>query len=182
MTLASMLLRSAGFFFFLCALIPAWAQEKAWEKEWAEILAAAKKEGKLVLASSADPVLRKEIIPRFTARFGIAIEFLPVQGSAGMARLRTERQAGVYSVDAWLAGVSSAIAAHVEKMLDPLRPLLILPDVVEPSKWKQGKLWFTDPEQQYILRAFSTVVSPVAINTAYVAPEEVRAFKDLLNP
>jgi len=182
MTLESMLLRSAGFFFLLCTLVPAWGQEKAWEKEWNEVLLAAKKEGKLVLASSADPVLRKEIIPRFTARYGIAVEFLPVQGNAGFVRLRTERQAGVYSVDAWLAGVSSAIAAHMEKMLDPLRPRLILPDVVEPSKWKKGKLWFTDPEQQYILRAFSTVVSPVAINTAHVAPEEVRAFKDLLNP
>ena len=163
-------------------VIPAWGQDKSWEKTWHEVLAGAKKEARLVLASSADPVLRKEILPQFTARFGIDVEFLAVQGNTGMARLRTEREAGVYSVDVWLAGLGSAITAHVEKMLEPFRPRLILPEVVDPSKWKKGKLWFTDPEQQYILRAFSTVVSPVSINTAYVSPEEIRSFKDLLNP
>src|SRR5262245_65410794 len=70
----------------------------------------------------------------------------------------------------------------MDKIVKPFRPGLILPNVVDTSKWKKGKLWFTDPEQQYILRAFSTVVSPVSINTAYVAPEEIRSFKDLLNP
>jgi iron(III) transport system substrate-binding protein len=182
MVTARSLARLPGFLLLLLAAASAWGQQKSWETEWNELLAAAKKEGKLVLASSADPVLRKEIIPRFTARFGIAVEFLAVQGNAGIARFRTERQAGVYSVDAWLAGVSSAIVAHLEKMLDPLKPQLILPDVVEPSKWKKGKLWFVDPEQQYVLRTFSTVVSPVSINAAYVGPEEIRSFKDLLNP
>ena len=35
---------------------------------------AAKKEGKVVVAGSPDPVMRNDMIPKFTARFGIAVE------------------------------------------------------------------------------------------------------------
>ena len=43
------------------------------------------------------------------------------------------------------------------KMLDPLKPVLILPEVVDPAKWKRGKLWFMDPEEKYILRLYNYV-------------------------
>jgi len=158
-------------------------QDKATEKDWNEIVAAAKKEGKLVLATSADPVVRTEIIPRFTARFGISVDFLAARDGDSLVKFRAERHAGIYSVDVWLSNVAYAITQlQSDKMLDPLRPLLILPEVVDAAKWKKGKLWFLDPEQRYVLRAFSTIVSPIAINTEYVKPEEIRSFKDLLNP
>src|SRR3954470_19312365 len=76
------------------------AQDKAWE----QTLAAAKKEGSVVVVGSPDPVMRSDIIPKFTARYGIPVEFLAGRSSEMAQRLRTERGAGIYSVDVFLSG------------------------------------------------------------------------------
>lgn len=182
--------RSVGFSLLavLCLLSTlmtsaAGGQEKNWEKEWNQILAAAKKEGAVVVAGSPDPVMRNEIIPKFMSRFGIPIEFVAGRSSQIAARLRTERSAGIYSVDVFLSGPdTTANILYGEKMIDPLKPLLILPEVIDPSKWRRGKPWFIDPEEKYVLRPFSSVASLLFINTDSVKPAEMRAAKNLLNP
>ena len=162
---------------------PAWSQDKGWEKEWNETLAAAKKEGRVVVAGSPDPVMRNEIIPKFTSRFAIPIEFLAGRSSEMATRVRTERSARIYSIDVFLSGPdTTANVLYGEKMVDPLKPLLFLPEVVDPSKWKRGKPWFVDPEERYVLRPFSSVASLLFINTDHVKPAEIRSAKDLLNP
>ena len=60
----------------------AWAQPRSPEKyDWNEVIVAAKKEGKVVVAGSPDPVMRNEVIPKFTARTGIALEFIAGRSS-----------------------------------------------------------------------------------------------------
>lgn len=155
------------------------AQDKGWE----QTLAAAKKEGSVVVVGSPDPVMRSDIIPKFTARYGIPVEFLAGRSSEIALRLRTERGAGIYSVDLFLSGPdTTATVYYPEKMLDPLKPLLVLPEVADPGKWKKGKPWFVDPEERYVLRPFSSVSSLLFINTEFVKPSEIRSAKDLLNP
>lgn len=167
----------------LSIALPVGAQQKNWEKEWSEILAAAKKEGKVVVAGSPDPVMRNELIPKFTARHGIAVEFIAGRSSQMAARVRTERGSGIYSIDVYLSGPdTTANVLYGENMIDPLKPLLILPEVVDGSKWKKGRPWFIDPEERFVLRPFSSVASLLFINTDYVKPEEMRSAKDLLNP
>ena len=162
---------------------PVWAQEKGWEKEWNEILRAAKKEGRVIIQGSPDPVMRKEVIPKFTARFGIPVEFLAGRSSHMAAKVRTERRAGIYTMDVFMSGIGTASRIlYPEKLINPLKTLLILPEVVDPSKWKKGKPWFVDPEEKYVLRLFHNVAGSFFINTDYVKPEEVRSAKDFLNP
>src|SRR5712672_2543016 len=106
------------------------AQPAAGDKEWQEILNAAKKEGKVVVVGSPDPVMRNEIIPKFTGRFGIPVEFVAGQSSQIAARVRTERLSRIYSVYVFMSGASTTInVLYAEKMLDPVKPLLILPEV-----------------------------------------------------
>ena len=59
--------------FLMMAFDPAYAQQKAWEKEWNDAMAGAKKEGKIVVATSPDPVMR-EIAAKFKARFGVTLD------------------------------------------------------------------------------------------------------------
>ena len=80
------------------------AQTKASGKEWAAIVEAAKKEGKVVVAGSPDPVMRNDVIPKFTARFGIPIEFIAGRSSQIVSRVETERASGIFSIDLYLAG------------------------------------------------------------------------------
>jgi iron(III) transport system substrate-binding protein len=159
------------------------AQTSDWQKTWNETQAAARTEGKVVVVGSPDPVMRNDIIPRFTARFGISVEF--IAGSSGqlVGRLRTERSSGIYSIDAFMSGASTTVnVLYAEKMIDALKPLLILPEVTDGASWRRGKPWFVDPEEQYVLMLFSRIDSLLFINTAFVKPEEMRAAKDLLNP
>jgi iron(III) transport system substrate-binding protein len=154
-----------------------------WEAEWKRTLESAKKEGTVVVAGSPDPVMRNEIIPKFTARFGIPVQYIAGGANQIAARLGTERNAKLYSTDIFMAGMNTAAnILYPNKMLDPLKPALILPEVVESSRWRKGKLWFQDPEERYVLRAFSSIASLFHINRDHVKPGELRASKDLLNP
>jgi iron(III) transport system substrate-binding protein len=159
------------------------AQNADWQKTWDDTLAAAKKEGKVVVVGSPDPVMRNEIIPKFTAKFGIQVEF--IAGSSGQiaGRVRTERSSGIYSVDVYLSGAStSMLVLYKEKLIDPLKPMMILPEVTDSSNWKRGKPLFADPEGEYLLELFSSVDATIFVNTDYVKPEELKSVNDLLNP
>ena len=159
------------------------AQSADWQKSWDATLAAAKREGKVVVVGSPHPEMRNEVIPRFTARFGIPVDFIAGKSGENVERVRIERGSGIYSTDAFMVGASTALnALYAEKMIDPLAPLLLTPEVTDSSKWKSGKPPFIDPEGRYILRPFSTIDTLVFINTDYVKPEEMRSVEDLLNP
>jgi iron(III) transport system substrate-binding protein len=159
------------------------AQTRGWEKEWNQTLAAVKREGKVVLAAAPDPLLRQALPAGFTARFGIPVEYLAGRSSEMSARLRAERQAGQFTLDVVTAGIQTmATILYREKMLDPLKPILMLPEVTDPAKWKKGKLWFIDPEEKYILRLFNSASSLFHINTRFVKPEELKSVRDLLHP
>jgi iron(III) transport system substrate-binding protein len=166
------------------ALAPAArAQTADWQKTWDETLAAAKKEGKVVVFGQPSPAMRNEIAPAFTARFGIPVELIVGQTSQLIGKVRTERASGIYAVDVFLSNGSTSVnVQYPEKMLDPLRPLLLLPEVTDGSKWKRGEPYFADPEKQYLLILFTSVDSLLFINTDYVKPEEMRSVNDLLNP
>ncbi len=170
-------------FLFTFASIRLALAQQSWEKEWKETLAAAKKEGKVVVATNPSTEMRLSIGSRFKARFGIPVEFIAGRTSQTAARLRTERRARVYTVDVAIGGAGTmSRTLYPEKMIDPLKPVLILPEVVDPSKWKTGGLWFIDPEKRFCLRLLYYVGSAIFVNTDYVKIEEFKSIKELLNP
>jgi ABC-type Fe3+ transport system substrate-binding protein len=150
---------------------------------WNQLIAAAQREGRVVVLGPPDPQVRKMLPEVFKARFGIAMEYLGGRGSEPVAKLRTERAAGHYTVDAAIGGIESmAMTYHREAMLVPLRPELMLSEVVDGSKWKTGALWFSDPEQQYVLRLSNSISPMIYINTDHVKPAELRSVRDVLDP
>jgi ABC-type uncharacterized transport system YnjBCD substrate-binding protein len=74
------------------------------QKNWEETLAVARKEGKVVVAGPPDTQVRQQLPAAFEARFGIRMEYLTGRGSDQSTKLRREREAGIYTVDAVLAG------------------------------------------------------------------------------
>jgi iron(III) transport system substrate-binding protein len=160
------------------------AQTADWKKTWDDALAAAKKEGKVTVVGSPDPVMRNEVIPAFERRFpGIKVDYLAGRSADIVERVKLERGSGIFSVDAYLSGPDTQYnVLHAEKLIDPLRQYLILPEVTEGKNWKTGKLWFMDKDGAYVLRLFNSVDSILFINTDFVKPEEVKKAADLLNP
>jgi iron(III) transport system substrate-binding protein len=159
------------------------AENGGWKQSWEETVAAAKQEGKVVVSGPPSTELRKVLPAAFKARYGITVDYFGGRSTETATRMRAERQAGIHSVDVIFAGIQSmALTFHREKMLQPLKPALQLPEVVDGSKWKKGSLWFADPDEQYILRLSNTVTTMFHVNTSEVKPGEIRSVKDMLNP
>jgi iron(III) transport system substrate-binding protein len=177
------LAKLAALFLLVAFVSAAQAQPAGWQKTWDATLAAARKEGNVIILGSPDPVMRNEIIPKFTARYGISVSYIAGASSQLVGRVGVERASGIYSVDVFMAGNDTTVnVLYPAKMIDPLKPLMVLPEVTDGNKWKSGKLWFMDPEEQYALRLFSNVTGMIFINTDYVKPEEMLSVQDLLNP
>lgn len=163
----------------ICWTLPAQGADQAWD----QLVAAARTEGKVVVVGPPDADVRRELPKAFKKRFDIDLEYIGGRGRSSAARIATERAAGHYTADAVIAGLSTlAIVYYREKMLDPLKPALVLPEVLNGSKWKRGGLWFVDPEKNYVLRISNNVQRSFYINTAKVKADEIRSIKDLVDP
>jgi iron(III) transport system substrate-binding protein len=159
------------------------AQDLAGKKSWDQMLAAARNEGKVIVSGPPSPELRQSLPKAFKERYGITLEYVGGRSNETAAKLRAERQAGAVSMDVMVGGIQTmATMMYREKMLDPLKPALVMPEVVDGSKWKLGKLWFSDPDQTYVLRLFNTLGTPLHINTNGVKLGELRSARDLLDP
>ena len=95
------------------------------QPSWDEVLAAARNEGKVVVVGPPTAEMRQRLPASFKARYGITVEYIGGRSNDLAARLRAERNAGVYSVDAVLSGIDSISSFfYKEKMLDALRPAI----------------------------------------------------------
>src|ERR687885_39917 len=145
--------------------------------DWDALVAAARKEGKVVVSGPPDPGASTRIPEAFRQRFGIEVEYLAGNSSQLAARIQGERAAGQYTMDVSLSGSDTVYGTFLPNgWLEPLRPNLVLPEVVDGSNWRTGEPWFRDPEKRMVMQVFNTV-SPflLTINTAFISPEE---FKD----
>jgi iron(III) transport system substrate-binding protein len=168
---------------FLLFASDAMAQSPDWKTSWDETLAAARREGKVVVSGPPSQLLRQALPARFKERFGITLDYLGGRSADMAVKLRAERRAGINTVDVMVSGIQTmATILHREQMLDPLRPALMLPEVTDGSKWKKGKLWFSDPEDQYVLRLCNTLTSTLEINTREVKLDDLRSVRNLLDP
>jgi iron(III) transport system substrate-binding protein len=166
-----------------CFVFPARAQDANWEQEWNRVLTLAKKEGRVVVSGPPNPAARTEIPAKFKERFGITVEYVGGGSSTLASRLKLEHQAGLSTIDVFLSGATTpATVLYPEKMIDPIRSILLLPEVVQPSKWKKGKLWFMEPDDKYILRLFDTVREIMHINTEVVKTANFKSIQDLIDP
>ncbi|MGH7768469.1 MAG: ABC transporter substrate-binding protein [Candidatus Binatia bacterium] len=159
------------------------AQEKDGDKALVDLLAAARKEGKVVVKAPPNPEARVEIPAKFRERFGITVEYVAGRSSEQAAKLRAEREAGLYTTDVLLGGIQTlSTVFYREGMLDRLKPMLTWPEVIDAARWKNGALPFADPDGAYVLRLFSYVDPLFYINTQHVTREELTSTRDLLHP
>jgi len=155
---------------------------QGWEVEWRGTLEAAKREGQIVIYGSSDYDL---LFAQFQKKYPeIKVVSVIATGREVAQRMITERRAGKYLADLYLDGASTAYSIlYKGKLLDPIRPHLLLPEVLDASKWwMEGKYNYSDEERQFIF-SFNGELQPYfAYNTRLVDPKEIRSYSDLLNP
>ena len=133
---------------------------------WDETLAAAQKEGKLVvvLGGSASRNYRP-VFKFFEDKFGIRTVVSTGSGRGQANRLLAERGARRYEVDIIMTGGTTGNARLIPNGVpDPIGPELFLPEVLDKSLWYNGRHYYSDPEEKYIF-SFSggADMSPVAM-------------------
>lgn len=153
------------------------------ESDWQKLVDAAKKEGVLSLYTIAGPETRIDIAKAFKDKFGINTEFVSGRGGELAEKLLTERRAGLYLADITIGGGTTPITQlKPEGVLSSVKQTFILPEVLDLTKWFQGKHWWVDKEGTYVL-GFTLFTSPyVLINTDLVKEEELKSYRGLLNP
>jgi hypothetical protein len=96
-------------------------QAQGWEQARTRLVAAAQREGKVVILAPPDTQVRQALPAAFKARYGVSVDYLGGRSSESAAKMRAERDAGVYTVDVALAGIQTmATIFYREKMLVPL--------------------------------------------------------------
>ncbi len=150
--------------------------------EWEKLVAAAKKEGELQLVGPRGAERRQAITETFTKKYGVTVEYLGVGGFELPPRVQRERQVGVYLWDVFVVGTTTLLKGLKPiGALDPIEPALILPEVKEPKHWLGGELPFFDANRLG-LSLQQRAGQYLFVNTSLVGAEELRSWRDLLNP
>lgn len=154
-----------------------------WEQKWESVLAEAKKEGSVRVYSIWRPENRLALSQAFKEKYGIEVEFAPFgRGPEVLARVQAEKRAGLYLADAFGAGNPSLVATFKpEGVLGPIKPLLILPEVLDVNAWQGKKLPFTD-QDGLALSMVAIALKTVLYNTEMIKEGEITVYKDLLKP
>ena len=151
--------------------------------EWEKTLAAAKKEGEISFYGSEG---YEKIFEVFQKRYPeIKVKSNTTRrGSEHGQAVMTERRAGQYLVDLFINGVVTPNTVFYKaNILEPIRPQLLLPEVVDESKWWGGKHHYADPEGKYIFVFQGSVHGGEnAYNTKLVNPKEFKSYWDFLDP
>jgi len=154
----------------------------AWRTEWEKTVKAAEEEGALVIymTQSLEPVFRDSFQKKFPK---IKVTLATGRGPEISQRIMSERRAEKFAVDLYISGSTSPRIFHRAKMLEPVKPLLLLPEVVDASGWYEGKHHYNDPENRYIFVFEGTPRSgDITFNTKVVNAAEIKSYWDLLNP
>jgi iron(III) transport system substrate-binding protein len=155
---------------------------RAWQVEWEKTVKAAEEEGALAIymTQAFEPVFRDAFQKKFPK---IKVTLATGRGPELSQRVMSERRAEKFVVDLYISGnISPLTVFHRAKILEPVKPLLLLPEVVDTSGWYEGKHHYDDPEGRYIFVFEGTPRSgEITYNTKVVNPSEIKSYWDLLS-
>ena len=155
----------------------------AWQAEWEKIVRAAKKEGQVTVYvhSTYAPALESGAFQKMFP--GIKLVLVSGVELQLERRFMAERRAGKSLADVFMVGVLRSYDFYQAKLLEPIKAALVLPEVVDESKWWQKTHHYADPEKAYLFRYVgSAQLGQIHYNTRLVNPKEFNSFWDFLNP
>ena len=148
-------------------------------EKWAEVLAAAQREGHVVVMGRPD--LAKPYAEGFQRDTGITLDYLGGEGREQVSRLARELRAGAVTIDLLFGGATTLAMAHQGQLAD-LPTQLLLPGVTEGRNWVDGHLKWMDKTQRYMVIASEYIHGWPVLNSDRVQPGMVTRWQDLLKP
>jgi iron(III) transport system substrate-binding protein len=153
------------------------------EAEWGKLVEAAKKEGKVsIFLYQRDNV--EAAVKSFEKRYPeIQVVTAATPAAETGPRIMAERRAGKFLWDICICGPTTPYAVlYVAKALDPIKPALMLPEVVDQAKWWNGTHHYMDPEGSTIFVFLGSVDMPnLFYNKNLVDPKEFKSYWDMIH-
>lgn len=150
--------------------------------EWEKAVEAAKKEGQLTIYHWGSPLILEAGIFQ-KAYPEIKLTTVTGIGTQLMQRIMAERRGEKFIPDIYIAGIATMTVLNQAKTFDPIKPALMLPEVIDESKWWKGKHLYGDAERTNIVTfAKNPDYGSIAIDTKLVDPKEFRSYWDFLQP
>lgn len=149
---------------------------------WNSLVEQAKKEGTAVIYSGPMGAARTALMDAFRQKYGISLDIIVGRGEEMVAKMTTERNAGIYAVDMGMHGMTTFFNSIKPRgMTVPIKPLLMLPEVVDTSKWRQRKLPVGDKEGHLVVLGVNSLPH-MLVNNQMVRPGDITTHTDLLDP
>jgi ABC-type Fe3+ transport system substrate-binding protein len=152
--------------------------------EWERLVAGAQQEGRLVVSGAPGDSWRAALTSFQTDYPGITVDYTGFNSRDFYPRLRQERQAGLNAWDVRVGGAASLeFDAKNDGLTDPVRPLLILPEVTRPDAWLGGfdKI-FLDKEGVYVPAFLAYELKGIYANRDLAPEAEVSSSEQLTDP
>jgi ABC-type Fe3+ transport system substrate-binding protein len=136
--------------------------------EWDDTLAKAKKEAQLTWSTNATASYGLQpILDEFTRKTGVKITFDVAPGGPMVDRTLAARQGGKYEMNLFSTSAGGSgqrmVAANA---LQPLEPLLFLPDVVDASNWWKDQHWYADAGNKFLF-SYAAEATPSSQRVLY---------------
>ena len=151
--------------------------------DWSQVVAAAKKEAKVVVNTFPGDVYKRALKAFTQAYPEVKLEHTSLHSQDFAPRILQERQANLFTWDVSLIPTSTALQVlRPAGVWDPVRPVIVLPEVTDG--WEGGfERGFALVKDRALCYGFVAVRGGgVTINTDQVKEGEVRGLKDLLDP
>ena len=155
-----------------------------WKQDWEKTVAAAEKEGELAIYGQSRAGVGKAILAFKDVYPKIKINFVGGSGSDLAKKIMAEKRAGKHLVDLSVGGGGTMVLVyHKSGLLQPIPPLLVLPEVTDQTKWWSKKHLYSDLKGQHVFMAQGDGGSGIgAINTNFIKPDEIQSWWELLAP
>jgi len=177
--------KSIGLLILFITLISS-AQVEAqndWKAEWGKTVAAAKKEGRVVIYHGSDTDV---VFESFQKKYP-EIKFVSVTGPSGpsgiSSRILMEQRSGKFLGDLYILGATTGyMVLYKGNAFAPVTPTFILPEIKDQSKWFGGRHKYIDERGRYIFSFNGDLAAYYGYNSKLVDPNEFKSYWDLLNP
>jgi ABC-type Fe3+ transport system substrate-binding protein len=160
------------------------APKPAAAAEWDQVVAAAKREGKVSIIGPVGNTSRDGLAAGFNRMYpDIQVDYNGLTGAQTGPKVLNELAANQNTTDLLVTGTTTALVSLLPaKALDPIPPLLVGPNTRDQTLWLGNQLTFADSQQQYNLVFSGYVKAPFVYNPEMVNPDEFTSYRNLLDP
>jgi iron(III) transport system substrate-binding protein len=160
------------------------AADQSWQREWNQVVQAAKKEGRVVVSGPTGAAARKAMTEDFMANFReIEVDFTGLQAREASVRVMEERRFGRKLRDVHVGGGSTSLTLKKAGAFEEFSRALILPEVKGDDYWHGGfDFGFLDNERKYVFAFNGNLEVTGWVNRASIPSTELNNPRQLIDP